>query len=121
MIIDAHTHIGDFVKIRMPEDVFLASLDKYNIDFALCFCGSAVEVDHDQNPIPDEDQVTQHDNGHVHKVVRDQYRSKQPLTVRQQIADFRVGRMLVLGNRIQVGRRQRKESYLGSRSKSGYK
>ncbi len=22
----------------------------------------AVEVDHDQNPIPDEDQVTQHDN-----------------------------------------------------------
>ncbi|END7464837.1 amidohydrolase, partial [Escherichia coli] len=46
----------------MPEDVFLASLDKYNIDFALCSCGSAVEVDHDQNPIPDEDQVTQHDN-----------------------------------------------------------
>lgn len=36
MIIDAHTHIGDFVKIRMSEDVFLASLDKYNIDFALC-------------------------------------------------------------------------------------
>ena len=35
---------------------------KYNIDFALCSCGSAVEVDHDQNPIPDEDQVTQHDN-----------------------------------------------------------
>ena len=62
MIIDAHTHIGDFVKISMPEDVFLASLDKYNIDFALCSCGSAVEVDHDQNPIPDEDQVTQHDN-----------------------------------------------------------
>lgn len=56
MIIDAHTHIGDFVKISMPEDVFLASLDKYNIDFALCSCGSAVEVDHDQNPIPDEDQ-----------------------------------------------------------------
>ncbi len=26
------------------------------------FPGSAVEVDHDQNPIPDEDQVTQHDN-----------------------------------------------------------
>ncbi len=22
MIIDAHTHIGDFVKISMPEDVF---------------------------------------------------------------------------------------------------
>ncbi|EPD9611568.1 amidohydrolase family protein [Escherichia coli] len=62
MIIDAHTHIGDFVKIRISEDVFLASLDKYNIDFALCSCGSAVEVDHDQNPIPDEDQVTQHDN-----------------------------------------------------------
>ncbi|EOA2179955.1 amidohydrolase, partial [Escherichia coli] len=55
MIIDAHTHIGDFVKISMPEDVFLASLDKYDIDFALCSCGSAVEVDHDQNPIPDED------------------------------------------------------------------
>ncbi len=35
MIIDAHTHIGDFVKISMPEDVFLVSLDKYNIDFAL--------------------------------------------------------------------------------------
>lgn len=32
MIIDAHTHIGDFVKISMPEDVFLASLDKYDID-----------------------------------------------------------------------------------------
>lgn len=48
MIIDAHTHIGDFVKISMPEDVFLVSLDKYNIDFALCSCGSAVEVDHDQ-------------------------------------------------------------------------
>lgn len=27
MIIDAHTHIGDFVKISMPEDVFLVSLD----------------------------------------------------------------------------------------------
>lgn len=46
----------------MPEDVFMNSLDKYGIDFALCSCGSAVEVDHDQNPIPDEEQVSQHDN-----------------------------------------------------------
>lgn len=76
MIIDAHTHIGDFVKIKMPEEILIQSMDKYSIDFSLCSCGSAVEVDHDQLLIPEEHQVSQHDNNERMLNFARQYKSK---------------------------------------------
>lgn len=61
MIIDSHSHIGEFVKIVMPEKVLLDSMEKYNIRYTLCSNGSGVEVDHDQNLIPKNQQIKQFD------------------------------------------------------------
>ncbi len=72
MIIDVHTHIGDFLNIKMSEEVFLESLNKYNIDFALCSCVTAAEVDHKQVLIPMNEQVSQQDsNERMLKLVRE--------------------------------------------------
>lgn len=59
MLIDAHAHIGKFVQISMPQDMLVAAMDKYHIDFSLFSNGSGVEVDHDQNPIPPDLQQSQ--------------------------------------------------------------
>lgn len=61
MIIDCHTHIGKILDFNMPEDMFLESLDKYEIDFALVSNIEGCEVDHAQNDLPVEEQYSQMD------------------------------------------------------------
>lgn len=60
MIIDTHVHIGgDKVGFDMSEEKVLAAMEKYNIDFMLVSNGDCAEVDHEQNLIPKELQVSQ--------------------------------------------------------------
>ncbi len=62
MIIDTHVHIGgEKVGFDMSEDKVLAAMEKYNIDFCLVSNGDAAEVDHEQQLIPQEYQVSQED------------------------------------------------------------
>ena len=60
MIIDTHVHIGgEKVGFDMTEEMVLAAMDKYRIDYALVSNGDAVEVNHEQKPIPTKLQVSQ--------------------------------------------------------------
>lgn len=60
MIIDTHVHIGgEKVGFFMTEEKVLEAMDKYNIDYALVSNADAAEVDHEQNLIPAEYQVSQ--------------------------------------------------------------
>ena len=34
-------------------------------------------------------EITEHDNGHIHEIVRNQYRGQQSFCIIQQISDFR--------------------------------
>ena len=62
MIIDTHVHVGgEKVGFTMSEDMVLTAMERYGIDFCLVSNGDAVEVDHEQNPIPMEYQVSQED------------------------------------------------------------
>lgn len=62
MRIDTHVHIGgEKVGFDMTEEKVLAAMKKYNIDFCLVSNGDAVEVDHEQELIPKEYQVSQED------------------------------------------------------------
>ena len=62
MKIDTHVHIGgDKVGFDMSEEKVLAAMEKYEIDYMLVSNGDAVEVDHEQKPIPAEFQVSQED------------------------------------------------------------
>lgn len=51
-------------------------------------------------------EITEHDNGHIHEIVRNQYRGQQSFCIIQQISDFLIRRMFPLFNRIQIGRRE---------------
>ena len=62
MIIDTHVHIGDHFTFYMTEEMILEAMEKYGIDYALVSNGDAVEVDHDQNPIPPQAHISQEDN-----------------------------------------------------------
>ena len=66
-------------------------------------------------------EITEHDNGHIHEIVRNQYRGQQSFCIIQQISDFLIRRMFPLFNRIQIGRRELKKCNFGSRSKTGSK
>ena len=46
-------------------------------------------------------EITEHDNGHIHEIVRNQYRGQQSFCIIQQISDFLIRRMFPLFNRIQ--------------------
>lgn len=59
MIIDSHIHLGTILKFNMPEEMVLASMQKYGIDYALVSNIEGCEVDNDQRPIPLEKQVGQ--------------------------------------------------------------
>lgn len=60
MIIDTHVHIGaDLVGFCMKEEMVWEAMEKYNIDYVLLSNGDSVEMDHQQQPIPEELQVTQ--------------------------------------------------------------
>ncbi|MGL4337399.1 MAG: amidohydrolase family protein [Turicibacter sp.] len=59
MIIDTHTHIGKMLNFDMATEHLLNAMDKYNIDFCLASNITATEVDHNQVPIPNNQQVSQ--------------------------------------------------------------
>ncbi len=62
MIIDTHVHIGgEATGFGMTEEIVLAAMEKYHIDYAIVSNGDAAEVDHEQKPIPKEYQVSQED------------------------------------------------------------
>ena len=50
-------------------------------------------------------EITEHDNGHIHEIVRNQYRGQQSFCIIQQISDFLIRRMFPLFNRIQIGKK----------------
>lgn len=62
MIIDTHVHISDHFTFYMTEEMILEAMEKYGIDYALVSNGDAVEVDHEQNPIPKQAHISQEDN-----------------------------------------------------------
>jgi len=62
MIIDTHVHISDQFTFYMTEEMILEAMEKYGIDYALVSNGDAVEVDHEQNPIPAQAHISQEDN-----------------------------------------------------------
>lgn len=62
MIIDTHTHIGDQFDFIMTEEMVLEAMEKYGVDYALVSNADAVEVDHVQNLIPKQEQISQEDN-----------------------------------------------------------
>ena len=60
MIIDTHVHIGaDLVGFRMTEDMVWEAMEKYSIDYVLLSNGDSVEMDHQQQILPEELQITQ--------------------------------------------------------------
>jgi predicted TIM-barrel fold metal-dependent hydrolase len=59
MIIDSHIHMGKILNFNMSEETILASMDKYGIDFSLVSNIEGSELDHNQNPIPIEEQFGQ--------------------------------------------------------------
>ena len=61
MIIDSHVHIGDSLGFTMKEDMVLESMKKYNIDYCIISNADAAELDHQQNVIPKEYQISQVD------------------------------------------------------------
>ena len=58
-----------------------------------------------------EKEVTEHDNGHIHKIVCYQDGCQQPFRVIQKFTNFLVRGMFLLVNGIQVGRRKREKGY----------
>ena len=56
-----------------------------------------------------EEEVTEHDNGHIHKIVCYQDGCQQPFRVIQKFTNFLVRGMFLLVNGIQVGRRKREK------------
>ena len=62
MIIDTHVHIGgEKVGFDMSEEKVIAAMEKYKINFMLVSNGDCAEVDHEQQLIPAEFQVSQED------------------------------------------------------------
>ena len=62
MIFDAHVHIGsDMLGFNMNEYIVEEFIEKYNVDCILVSNGDSVEVDHEQNLIPDDYQTSQED------------------------------------------------------------
>ena len=52
MIIDMHTHIGEVMTFKMPEENLIASMEKYNIDFSICSNCEAAAFDHNGKSLP---------------------------------------------------------------------
>lgn len=52
MIIDMHAHIGEVINFKMPGEVLIASMEKYNIDFSIISSCEAVSFDHNNKILP---------------------------------------------------------------------
>lgn len=60
MRIDTHVHIGgDKLGFSMSENLVIAAMEKYEIDYALVSNSDAAEVDHEQRLLPKELQTSQ--------------------------------------------------------------
>ncbi|MBE5952038.1 MAG: amidohydrolase [Lachnospiraceae bacterium] len=60
MIIDTHVHIGgEKVGFQMSEEMVLEAMEKYHVDYAIVSNGDAAEVDHEQNLLSQEVQLSQ--------------------------------------------------------------
>ena len=60
MRIDTHVHIGgDKLGFSMSENLVIAAMEKYEIDYALVSNSDAAEVDHEQRLLPKELQTPQ--------------------------------------------------------------
>lgn len=52
MIVDMHTHIGEVLNFKMPEENLIESMQKYNIDFSICSNCEAAAFDHNHKLLP---------------------------------------------------------------------
>lgn len=52
MIIDMHAHIGEVIDFKMPGEILIASMEKYNIDFSIISSCEAVAFDHNNKILP---------------------------------------------------------------------
>lgn len=52
MIIDMHAHIGEVMNFKMPGEVLIASMEKYNIDFSIISSCEAASFDHNNKMLP---------------------------------------------------------------------
>ena len=52
-----------------------------------------------------KEEIAEHDNGHIHKIVRNQYRCQETFGVPKKSTYFIVGRMIALINIIPIRRR----------------
>lgn len=59
MIIDTHVHIGKALNFVMSERMILDSMKSNQIDFSIVSNAEAIEVDHNQNLLPKEKQLSQ--------------------------------------------------------------
>lgn len=57
MIIDSHVHFGSSLGFSMPQKDVLTAMEKYNISKAIVSNVSAVEVDTEHNPLPENEQI----------------------------------------------------------------
>ena len=53
-----------------------------------------------------EKEVAEHNNGHIDKIISDQYRSQKAFGISKKDADLFISRMIVFVNIIQVRRRK---------------
>ena len=63
-----------------------------------------------------EKEVAEH-NGHINKIISDQYRSQKAFGILKKGADLFISRMIVFVNIIQVRKEKVKKSYFRSRKK----
>lgn len=61
MIIDMHTHIGEVMNFKMPEENLIESMEKYNIALSICSNCEATGFDHVGKPLPYTMQKSQED------------------------------------------------------------
>ena len=60
MKIDTHVHVGgERLGFNMNEELVLGAMEKYKIDYMLVSNADATEVDHEQQLLPQEVQITQ--------------------------------------------------------------
>lgn len=57
-----------------------------------------------------EKEVTEHDNGYVHEIIRDQNRSQQTFCVFQQFTDSLIRRVFLFCYYTEIRRRERKNA-----------
>ena len=63
-------------------------------------------------------EITEHDNGHIHEIVRNQYRGQQSFCIIQQISDFLIRRMFPSSIEFKSDGEKWKNANFGSRKQN---